>query len=325
MATYNPVHINKALADFAVKYTPADLIANLVCPITLKEKASDAYFVFSRRDSATIVDDLVAPTGLPNQKHFDLATDNYSVKRRALKDFIPLEDIGNQDEPLDLESDTIEDLKTALMLAREKRVADLVTTAATYATANKVTLGTPWTNKTTGVPVDDINAGIRACALPPNVIVMDEVTWHALRVHPQIVTTLRGTGGITAGQATQKEVASYFGLEDVYVGNSRYDAANRGQAANYQYIWPQGRCLIARIPKEPRTKDVMLCRTFRWKGFDPGAYAGQAAPAVEDGMIVQTWIDSARGMAGNMGIKLALADDEKMIAADVGYLISAAS
>jgi hypothetical protein len=161
--------------------------------------------------------------------------------------------------------------------------------------------------------------------MPPNVMFMDEVTWHALRVHPQIVSVLRGTGGIVAGQATQKEVAGYFGLEDIYVGNSKYDIANPGQTASYSYIWGQGKVVIARIPKEPRTKDVMLCRTFRWKGFDPIAVVGVAPPAMDSGMLVQTWIEQSRGMAGNLGVKLAFADDEKLVATDVGYLISSAS
>lgn len=327
MGTYSSIHINAALADYALKYRPADLIADLVSPVSLRDKPSDSYFTFSQRDVTRIEDDLVEPTGTANQRKFTTGSATYTVKRRALMDFVPLEDIAAQDEPLDLEGDTVEDLYTALMLGREKRVADLVTTAASYATANKVTLGTAWTNSG-GTPIADINTGIRACAMPPNVMVLDEVSWHTLRSHTAIIATLRGTSGATSGQATEDEVARYFGLESVYVGKAKYDSANRSATASLAYIWPQGKVLIARIPREPRTKDAMLTRTFRFRGSDTGEGIPTDAltgAVTTQGITVMSWADASKGTEGALGIRVALKDDEKMVAADCGYLISNAA
>lgn len=315
MSTYSAIAVAAALEDFAIKYGSPDFIADLVCPIKDSSKRTAKYFKYARRDMGRITDSKVTSTGLPNQRHFATTTEEYTVELHALFDYVAHSDIAAQDAPLDLESDTVEDLTHDLLLGREKRVADLYTTAANFPTANKVTLTVPWTDYTLSTPIKDIQTGKRACALPANIMVLDEISWDTLAAHPAIISGLRNFGGAKDGLARPEEVASYFGFENVYVGKMKYDTADPGQTESFSTVWPQGKVVIARVPKSPRTKEAMLGRNFRFNG-----------EGAENGVAVDLWDDRKRGTKGGvLGIKVSMEEVPKIVASDCGYLISSAA
>lgn len=334
MSTFSPNHIATTIADFAVRYSPAEFIANKVAPVKLVNHLSDTYPIYNRVDAATVPDDAMGSVSEPNEAQYSTSTDTFKCKLRGLKSLVGLIDEQNADEPLTPFTDAARDIAQKLLLARELRVANVAMAAANYASSNKVTLGTPWTNKSTGTPVDDINTGIRAAAAPVTHLILDEISWHALRVHPQIITTLRNSGNGVAGQASEAEVAAYFGLQAVVVGRAKYNTANKGQPSSLSYIWPQGKALLARIPENPGTKEAMLMRTFRFKHAIPGGIEGLkvelagmsgAGMDITDGVLATTWLDPSRGLPAVRGVKIGFADDEKLVAADCGYLISSAA
>lgn len=311
------VHLNTSttLGELAAKYTTPDFIADLVVPVTVVERKLVKFWKFNRRDVLRISSAEIAPDGDPNQRKFTASTAEATVKPYALFDKIPLSDIEDAEPGIELESDTVEDLTHDMLLGREKRVSDLIMTAANYATANKVTLGTAWTNPATSTPITDIQTGKRACAVTPNIAVCDEVTFDALARHPDIVATLRGMGGAVRGLATAQEIAGYFGLEQIYVGRCKYDSANAGAALVEASVWPSGRFLLAKVVAQPRMREVTLARTYRFNL--PGSN--------EKGLLVQTGDSMLQGTAGVRLVKVAMEEVTDHVAADCGYLISGAA
>lgn len=310
---YTQLHSAQTQADLATKYTNADFIANFVAPITETDRKLIRIWQFSRADANRITDSRMAPDGMPNRRSFTATSTTAEVEPYGLHDTIPVSDLEDPEPGIDLEADTIEDLTHDVLLGHEKRVADLVMTAANYASANKVTLGTAWTNATSSTPIADIQTGKRACAVAPNIGVCDEVTFDALARHPDIISTLRGTAGAQRGLASAAEIAAYFGLEAVYVGKCKYNSANPTATASYSYVWPQGRFLLAKVVAQPRAREVTLARSYRKRG-------SMGTP-----LSVYTEVQGAPGTSGVLYTKVSMEELVSMVAADVGYLISGAA
>ena len=133
MPPSNELHVDAVLTNLSLKYVNEELIADMVLPIVKVVKRSNKFFVYDKKDTYKIVDSLVGPKAQPNEVDWAVGTDNYSVSDYALADYVPLEDADNADAPLDVRIDTNEFLNQWLALGREKRVADLVFAAATYA------------------------------------------------------------------------------------------------------------------------------------------------------------------------------------------------
>lgn len=318
MSTYDTTQVANALTDFALQYENGTMIADLVCPPVSAPKRKFKFWKYLRKDVHHISVAAVTPTGLSNMRHYGQElSDEITVLDYALHDYVPGDEISQADMPLEFEQDTTEDLTRDLLLAREKRVADLIMTAASYATANKVTLSTAWTSATANV-INDIQTGIRACASPPNKMIMDKIGFDALARHPQILSTLRGSAD--AGMATADEIGRHFGLK-IFVGDAKYNTANDGQTASLSYVWPVGQVVIAHIPDEVRPKQITLCRTFRNGPAGRGAEVAQGA-----GMNVVVWTEEKRGAGkGAIGIKVGHQEVHTLIAADAGYHITGAA
>jgi len=320
MGQYTPTHHPELLAEHAVAYRQKDFIADLVIPSTGINSKLVNYYKFARADANRITDSQMAPDGMPNQRKFTKALATTEVEPFGLFDRIPVSDISSQSDGGDLEMDTVEDLADDLLAGREKRVADLVMTAANYGSANKITLTNAWTDLANSTPIQDIQTGLRACALPANIMVMDQVSWDAFRVHPDILDRLGGPTRGT-GMVTQAQVAEIFDLEAVYIGKTKYNSANPTATASFDYIWPQGKVLLARQPKSPRRKELMLARTYRLNQ----ASQGGADDDGRGGFNVYQEVEGERGSIGTLFVKVAMEEATVIVASDAGYHITNAA
>lgn len=301
-------HVDAALSDFATAYRNDGFIADALCPIVPVDKRSDVFFKRNRRDVSSVVNDIIGPKGRANEASYDVATGNYSVTDRGLVDFVPSQLIANADAPLDPRQLATQNLMQRLMLAREQRVASLLTTSGNYASGNT---GAPsagvWSNETASKPIEDINGAMAAipfsgedtqfygfCARP---------VWNALRKHPQILALK----GIDKGQVSREEFASFFELDGMLVSDVWVDSANPGQNASYGRAWLSTVFGVIRVPKQLQGPDISaFACTFRM------------APGIE----VRTWDEPARGRGGSEAIQPEFADDEVVVQNDMGYLLT---
>lgn len=311
------LHVDQLLSDMAIMYENSSFIADEVSPIKEVTKRSDKYATYARRDRHTIPDDAIEPTSTANLAQWSTGSSNYSVEDHALADWVSKDEEDNADDPFSPLADAQEIILQQMLLGREARVANQVMAAANYASTNKVTLTTPWSDKINGTPIDDIEDGILALAEPNGehvILVLGLPVWKALRRHPDILAAcgkFSGAGG--TGLASRAEVAAAFEIRDVVVGSTRYDSANQGQTASYGWVWGSTTALLARAPKTPKSKDVMLARTFRYR------------PAGQNSIQTATEFDRKRGPRGSTWVQNAFSDDEVIVAADVGYHFSNAA
>lgn len=165
MPSTRDVHVDQALTNVSINYKPVGFIADKVSPIIPVKNDSDKYYVWDRAEAFRAFDDLRAPGAEARMIDDNVSTATYSAEEYSLKGKVTDRAKKNADSVLRLEISKTNRVKNALMLGREKRVAALFTTAANYASTNKVTKsGTSQWNDASfaGNPITDIDTGIEA-------------------------------------------------------------------------------------------------------------------------------------------------------------------
>lgn len=130
----------------------------------------------------------------------------------------------------------------SLELAREKEASDLLTDRDSYNSDMRMTLSgsAQWSH-------DDSNP-IRAIAQaaetfigpPPNKLLIGSEVYARLRSHPKVLEAYNGKMKMNAGQQGMlgtAELAMVFGVEEVVVGTSRYNRANKGADEDLARVW----------------------------------------------------------------------------------------
>ncbi len=194
------------------------------------------------------------------------------------------------------------------MNAHEKRVADLVTTAGSYASANKITLsGTDQWSDISSDPFGEIVSAKIAVnndsSVEPNAMVCSYSNfWTGLATHPDILSRVQAQqkdSGLKS--VTPALVGSLFDL-DLRVARARYISSNPGQSTvTKASLWGNFALIFHKTPT-PAKEIISLAYTFALQNFVMRTYFDEPSKKtyVDDDHDVQT----------------------KLIAAGVGYLIT---
>lgn len=142
--------------------------------------------------------------------------------------------------------------------------------------------------------------------LRPNVMVIGQAPWTKLRSNPAINKAVNRTGG-DKGMASKQALLELFELEDIQVGQGFVNTAKPGQAATFSRVWGKSCALIHRN----KLADARGGVTFGWTA----QFKDRIAMEKEDSDI---------GLEGGIAIRVGEYVEERLVAADVGYLFSAA-
>ena len=307
-AEVSNVHIDQALTDFSLKYTNEEMIAGRVMPKIKVNKRSNRFFKYNKENAYRIYDDAVGPKSMPNEVTLGVSNDNYSVDDHALADYVPVETQDNADQPIEPRMDTVMFLQDQLALAWEKRVADVVFAAGTYPTGNKKTLtGNAQWGGSADDPLDDILDAIEISFMRANCLIFGQETWQKFRTLPEILDAVKSSTrsqSADGGIANRQEIASLFEVDHVLVGRARHITSNEGQSNTYGRVWGKHFAALYVHPS-PGIKTLTFGGTF-----------------TEQDTLVQSAMDMKRGVKGAEYIKVGWNSDEKVIANDLGYLIT---
>jgi hypothetical protein len=172
----------------------------------------------------------------PNQIEISYSESEQTLESFAIQAPLDVEEIeASQTIGVDAVGDAIDACQLTVAIDREKQIADLVTTAASYSVGHKVTLTKGWNEKTDGVSDADPIEAIRAAWAPirqaggvePNTVFMGWSTWNALLTNTFITSRLAGgTGsGIIQRQPTVADFAAMLEIDpaNVLIGKATYD------------------------------------------------------------------------------------------------------
>ena len=196
------------------------------------------------------------------------------------------------------------------MNSHEKRVGDLVTTAGSYASANKITLsGTDQWSDISSDPFGEIISAKIAIkndsGQEPNSMVCSFSNfWTGLASHPDILSRVQAQlkdSGFSASGITPALVGSLFDV-DLRVASARYVSSNPGQGTvTKSSIWGNFALIFHRTPT-PGKEIINLAYTFSLQDFVMRSYFQ------EDNK--KTYVDNDHDV------------QTKLIAASVGYLVT---
>ena len=304
----------------AVGYTNAEYVADQVLPRLRVARKEYRYTSYPLEESFSVPDTLVGRRSSPTMIHLTADEESSVCLDFALEDAIPKDDVDNAPatvrDPRDRSSMTLADL---LMIGREKRVAELVFSADTYPTGNKLTLAgaSQWSHDDSD-PVEAIVTAIEGMVAKPNRMVLGSRVWAKLRTHKKVVGAL-GRRQTDAGIALRQEVADLFELTDIAVGQAWINTAARGQDANLSRVWGKKALLYRADPMAGAEGPPTLGITAEY--VPAGTGSGDTALP---GRTVYTGFDPKIGGYGSYAVRVVESCDEKIVASRAGYLFDAA-
>jgi hypothetical protein len=301
------VHQNSTLSNVSIQYANDEYIGDRLLPVIPVSKKSDVYYIYDKRSRLAYPDSRLGPRGQANEISESRSTASYLCEGHGFENYVDQETLNNQDAPLNEMVDLTEAIAEGLAFKREVAQATVLCATASYgANYGAVSAADRW--DVGGNPCPTILAAIgslwsgRGAGEVWGFCSYDVMTALATNEH---VRDLFKYGGSTPGFATPAMIAGFFGIAGILVGKARKDTANEGQAAGtYSRIWSDVFGLV-RVATRPSLRNAAFGYTLR-----------------NGPLRTITWFDQRAGVAGGYYGKVTESRDEKVVAADTGYLIT---
>ena len=303
--------VDDARTDIAVGYSNPGYIADEVFPRVSVMFKQYKYTEYPIEEAFTVPDSQIGRRSTPTMVHFSAAEKAGSCVDYGLEDAIPDDDVANRPpnvaDPIDRSTMQLTDL---LMIDRERRSARIAFDKANFPDSNKVTLAgnDQWSaDHANSDPIADILGAIEGMIVPPSHLLLGSIVWRYLRTHKSILKSINRTDG-DMGIATRQAVADLFELPGgIIVGQSWINAASRGQDARLERVWGNAALLFRRDPNSAASGPPTFGVTASYRGRE-----------------VRTGFDAALGARGVHRIRVVDSCEERIIAANAGYLFDQA-
>lgn len=301
MAT-RPFPVNDVLTQIAIAYRNPDVafIADDVLPIT----PVSAEFKWLRYDLAqgfSVPDAKVGRKSKPTEVEFAATEQTDRVVDYAFDDFVPQEDIDDDNQGVDPLGTATMYLRNLLMLAREQRAAATVFAAGNHANAATLSGTSQWSDYTNSDPVTAIMNALDVPVMRPNIAVFGQATWTRLRMHPRVIAAVFGSNQ-TGQMVSRQQVADLFEIQAVYVGAGFVNSAKRGQTASLARVWGKHAAFL-----------------YRERAAGPQAGVTYGFTAQAGGLFAGNITDEQRGMSGGQLVRVGHRQKEIVAANDLSY------
>ena len=305
MTARAPFPIQPELTQIALAYRNPAYIADMVMPRAVVGTQEFKYLSHTKAESYTIPDTTVGRKGRTNEVEFSATESTSATIDYGLEVGVPQSDIENAPVNYNPLGRSTELLSELVMLDRELRVATQVFTAGNYATANKETLAgsDQWTHASSD-PIAKIMAALDAAFIRPNFMVLGQEAWTALRQNPVIMKATNKNSG-DKGAAARAAVAELFELQDIYVGQGRYNSAKPNQTPTYGRLWTDSALLFYKNPTATPSMGVTFGLTAQWGD-----------------KVAMQWEDRNIGLRGGQRVRMGESVKELILAADCAFLFS---
>ena len=274
--------IQPGLSEIAMAVQVEGTIADEVCPLVNAESPRFPYTRVETGSRLRIPDVRIGRTGRANQVEHESRDEIVEVEDYGLEDPVPERDkmaaMGVR-HPVDPQELATEATTQLVVLAREKRVADLIFDRANYSESLRTDVGNnmQWNATATSNPRRAIMAAKNRMLVRPNTLVVGQSVWIELAQHPRMVESAvhSGAGGAGAeGMLTREQVAAVLEVDRVLVGEAWNNEAARGQDDDYERLWGPHAALL-RITRPVMTNKVVVptfCFTGSWIRRQVGTY-----------------------------------------------------
>lgn len=327
--TARAVHVDQPLTNISIAFlqNASNFVAGQVFPNLPVAKQSDLYYTFDRgyfnRDEAK----KRAPGTEAAKVGFELATDSYFADVWAVKHGIPDQIAANADAVLNLERSAAELVMHKLLIRREKDWATNFFTAGKWTTdidgVADSTAGpgtgkvVKWSDQTSGDPIANVRTGktavLESTGFEPNTMVVNQRVVDALVDHPDIVDRIKYSGGVgnnNPARTSLSALAQLFEVDRILVMKGIENTGAEGDANAHSFIGGNHALLCYAAPT-PGIMTPSAGYTFSWQGYlGQSNTFGAATKRRYRDELETTEVEGAMAM------------DQKLVAADLGYLFN---
>jgi hypothetical protein len=263
------VHIDRPLTDFTLGFLQdtGNFIADMVCPTLPVDKQSDKYFKF---DPAAFMraDMQLRVSGTESKgTGFTLSNDTYYCEKYAVHFPIDYDTLANADDEVELEKNAARLLAQNVLLKKEKLFATAAWNTGIWTGDVLGSATYKWDDYTNSDPIRVIDQGKKVvrnrATVEPNVLILGEDVYLALKEHPDLVNRLQYTD---PSILTEAKIASMLGVERVVVAKAIQNTANEGLAASLSNIVSAKSALLLHRPSKLGLFTPSSLVNFAWKG-----------------------------------------------------------
>lgn len=307
-----PFEVETRLTSISMAVRPEGMISREVCPVVDAEAPVFSYTKEKTREQFALHDLRIGRASRATQIEVGATNTDSRVFDWGLEGVVPRRDRfvqraqGAGRDPLARATETVSRL---VRLGEEKRVADMVFTASSYAAGHSTTLANNarWSQAGSS-PLKEIEKRADAMLVPPNVLVLGKQTWRHLRTHGEVLEATKMTGAgkdQAAGLAKLDALREELQLRRILVGEARADTANPGAAATYTRLWGPHAALLYIDPDltDLETQAATFCFAATWMA--------------SEGVVV--YFEQPRGAYGADIVKLVEPRREIVAYSDLGF------
>jgi hypothetical protein len=250
-------------------YPQQVLVADSVCPI-VPGNVARTYVKWPRRDRNAIRDVTIGSDGEIRESPYNVQTITYKEASFGSKAKVDLNVVAQSPVGADIMDAASQIIVTDIMLARERRVANLFMTAGNYATSGN-TAALSGNNRwdvaqatSTADPIKDINITARFALAntQPNTIIASSPVLQYLRQNRNVIA-------LAGGKATDRvvdnaDLARLFNVQNIIEAPARYDTQGSAANASYSFLWGKG-LWIGTINPAMSTQQACFAKTIRHK------------------------------------------------------------
>jgi len=317
--TSNQVHVDAILTNISVAYMQRqeNFIADKVFPVVAVDKQSDKYFTYTKndwfRDEAEVRTDGSESVG----SGYNIATDTYYADVFAIHKDIGDQTRANADAPINVDREAAEFVTHRLLQRREQQFVNDFMSASVWGTDVTGVAASPstgetvqWSDYTNSDPIEDIEAGksgiLSTTGFEANTLVLGYEVFRQLKNHPDLVDRIKYTSSQTI---TEDMLARMFDIERVLVAKSV--KATNAEGATGAYDFSVGKtALLCHVAPSPGLLTPSAGYIMQWTGVSGGM-----------GLTIGTSSFRLESLKATR-VEGELAFDNKVVAADLGYLWS---
>lgn len=317
MPTGRQLHIDAAMSNLMVATfnTAGDFVASRLFPPVPVGKRSDKYYTLDKKSWLQLPDSNRAPKARANKVEFDISSDGYYCLNFALAADIPLEDLANADNALNLRASNTQLISAQLLRGMEARVAAKV--KANVSTTVLVTSGpSAWDSVSSADIITQIQDGHQSIynntGLRANTLVLDFQSYMYAKRNKLAFEQFkyRASGPVILEDAQLKEM---FMVDNLWIAQSQKNNANMAQVASITSIWGPT-ALLCRVEPAISLQTATYGLGMRWTD-----------PELGQQMTVTTAREDTAGSRHVEVLEAGYYQDEKVISTDLAFLINTKS
>jgi hypothetical protein len=247
------VHVDTLMSQMSVRFSNPDYIGEQLAEPFQVDKESNLFAFYDERGNLAFPSNTAGSRGeIPEvNQGINITDHNYKCLPLGMKALVTPREISNADVPLDPMVDHLLLVMEGNAWNREVSDAAFYTSTSNYAAANitAINAGEEYDSSGGGNPNKQIQDAVirvfRARGATKRIGAMSIDTFTVLSRHPAIRDLFKYTAD---GFASRQQLARYYGLDDLLVGEAWKDTANSGQTANYGRIWNDSIVIICQNP-----------------------------------------------------------------------------